>query len=102
MKRLILIPIMCIAVITNAQVDFKKIFKFSTFYASVNGGNSISDVEVFSVTDGLETFTIKTPYDYNLTLYLYLSDVSKYFISVKPSSRYSPLIIYLLSTYLTK
>ena len=68
MKRLILIPIMCIAVITNAQVDFKKIFKFSTFYASVNGGNSISDVEVFSVTDGLETFTIKTPYDYNLAL----------------------------------
>ena len=68
MKRLILIPIMCIAVITNAQVDFKKIFKFSTFYASVNGGNSISDVEVFSVTEGLETFTIKTPYDYNLAL----------------------------------
>ena len=68
MKRLILIPIMCIAVITNAQVDFKKIFKFSTFYASVNGGNSISDVEVFSVTDGLETFTIETPYDYNLAL----------------------------------
>ena len=68
MKRLILIPIMCIAVITNAQVDFKKIFKFSTFYASVNGGNSISDVEVFSVTEGLETFTIETPYDYNLAL----------------------------------
>jgi hypothetical protein len=68
MKRLILIPIMCIAVITNAQVDFKKIFKFSTFYASVNGGNSISDLEVFSVTEGLETFTIKTPYDYNLAL----------------------------------
>ena len=68
MKRLILIPIMCIAVITNAQVDFKKIFKFSTFYASVNGGNSISDVEVFSVTDGLNTVTLKTPYDYNLAL----------------------------------
>ena len=68
MKKLILIPLICIATIANAQIDFKKIFKFSTFYASVNGGNSISDVEVFSVTEGLETFTIKTPYDYNLAL----------------------------------
>ena len=68
MKRLILIPIMCIAVITNAQVDFKKIFKFSTFYAAANGGNSISDVDIFSVTDGLNTVTVATPYDYNLAL----------------------------------
>ena len=50
MKKLILIPLLCIATIANAQVDFKKLFKFSTFYASVNGSNSISDVEVFSVT----------------------------------------------------
>ncbi len=49
-----------------AQIDFKKLFKFSTFYAAVNGGNSISDLETFSVTNGLETSTIKTPFDYNI------------------------------------
>jgi hypothetical protein len=48
--------------------NFKKIFKFSTFYAAANGGTSISDVETFSVTNGLETATIQTPYDYNLAL----------------------------------
>ena len=48
--------------------NFKKIFKFSTFYAAANGGTSISDVETFSVTNGLETATVKTPYDYNLAL----------------------------------
>ena len=51
-----------------SQVDFKKYFKFATFYAAANGGTSISDVETFSVTNGLETATIKTPYDYNLAL----------------------------------
>tara|TARA_R100001463_G_scaffold85139_4_gene140034 strand:+ start:29140 stop:30198 length:1059 start_codon:yes stop_codon:yes gene_type:complete len=44
----------------------KKAFKFSTFYAAVNGGTSISDIETFSVTDGLQTSTVKTPYDYNV------------------------------------
>ena len=68
MKKLILIPLLCIATIASAQLDLKKTFKFSTFYASVNGSNSISDVEVFSVTNGLQTFTLETPYDYNLAL----------------------------------
>ena len=48
--------------------DLKNVFKFSTFYAAANGGTSISDVETFSVTNGLETNTIKTPFDYNLSL----------------------------------
>ena len=43
-------------------------FKYSTLYGAVNGGNSISDVDVYSVTNGLETSTIKTPYDYSLIL----------------------------------
>ena len=47
---------------------FKKNTKFSTVYAAVNGGTSLSDVEVFSVDNGLSTQTISTPYDYNLTL----------------------------------
>ena len=50
------------------QDNIKDIFKFSTFYAAVNGGTSISDVETYSVTDGLGIETIQTPYDYNLTL----------------------------------
>ena len=73
MKKLI--TILCIALTACstpkkccAQVDFKKLFKFSTFYAAANGGNSISDIDVFSVTNGLETVTVETPYDYNLAL----------------------------------
>jgi hypothetical protein len=72
MKKLIII--MCIALVACAapkkccSQNFKKIFKFSTFYAAANGGTSISDVETFSVTNGLETATIQTPYDYNLAL----------------------------------
>ena len=50
------------------ELDLKKTFKFSTFYAAVNGGNSISDVDVYSVTNGLETKIIETPYDYAITL----------------------------------
>ena len=46
----------------------KKTTKFSTLYAAVNGGTSLSNVDVFSVDNGLSTKTIETPYDYNLTL----------------------------------
>ena len=70
MKKIIfLILAVCIAYSSPAQElknKIKKQFKFSTFYAAVNGGNSISDVDVFSVTDGLQTTTIQTPYDYNI------------------------------------
>ena len=51
-----------------SQDNIKDIFKFSTFYSAVNGGTSISDIETYSVTDGLSVKTIRTPYDYNLTL----------------------------------
>ena len=50
------------------DIDWKKITKFSTIYRAVNGGNSLSDVDVYSVTNGLETQTIKTPYDYSVIL----------------------------------
>ncbi len=46
----------------------KKTFKYSTFYGAINGGNSISDVDVYSVTNGLENSTIETPYDYSIAL----------------------------------
>jgi len=64
MKK-ILILLLLVANITQAQ-DFKKYFKFATFYGAASGGTSISDVETFSVTNGLETATIKTPFDYNI------------------------------------
>jgi len=49
-------------------IDVKKLLKFSTFYAAVNGGTSLSDVDVFSVDNGLSISTISTPYDYNFTI----------------------------------
>ncbi len=72
MKKLIII--ICIALVACAapkeccSQNFKKYFKFATFYAAANGGTSISDVDVFSVTNGLKTSTVQTPYDYNLAL----------------------------------
>ena len=68
MKKIILLLAICIATNVEAQVNLKKLFKFSTFYAAANGGNSISDIDIFSVTDGLSTATVETPYDYNLAL----------------------------------
>jgi hypothetical protein len=75
MKK-ILILLLFIANLVNAQVDtkidieeiIKDNLKFSTFYAAVNGGTSLSDVKVFSVNNGLSTQTISTPYDYNFTI----------------------------------
>ena len=46
----------------------KQITKFATIYGAVNGGNSLSDVDIYSVTNGLETQTITTPYDYSVIL----------------------------------
>jgi hypothetical protein len=50
------------------DIDLKEITKFSTIYGAVNGGNSLSDVDVYSVTNGLQTQTIETPYDYSVIL----------------------------------
>jgi len=52
----------------NLDIDWKKITKFSTIYGAINGGNSLSDVDVYSVTNGLQTQTITTPYDYSVIL----------------------------------
>jgi len=74
MKKLILIfitiLISCAAPkkCCSQDIDLKKYFKFATFYGAVNGGTSISDVDVFSVTDGLQTTTVQTPFDYNIAV----------------------------------
>ncbi len=74
MKNLILLFLALVTLNVSAQDNkpsfkskVKKTFKFATFYGAVNGGNSISDVDIFSVTNGLETSTIETPFDYSVT-----------------------------------
>jgi len=74
MKKLLLIFLLVPTVLFSQEepskfkTGLKKLFKYSTFYGAVTGGNSVSDVDVFSVTDGLETFTQKTPFDYSIAL----------------------------------
>ena len=72
MKRILLLFLTLITLNIYAQdspswkLQLKKVFKFSTFYGAVNGGTSLSDVDVYSVTNGLETTTIETPFDYSI------------------------------------
>ena len=70
-KKLIIL-LLFISNLAYAQINVKDLIKdnlkFSTFYAAVNGGTSLSDVNVFSVDNGLSTQTISTPYDYNMTI----------------------------------
>jgi len=67
MRKLLLYIFLILTTIVNAQ-NLKNQFKFATVYGAINGGTSVSDVDVFSITDGLTTETIQTPYDYNITL----------------------------------
>ena len=83
MKSAILtIIFLFISTLSNSQVALKsylkdfdlkekviKHLKFSTIYAAVNGGTSVSDVKTFSVTSTqLQEGIITTPYDYSITL----------------------------------
>ena len=62
---------LCSALVAQEN-DFKKqlnkTFKFSTFYAAANGGTSISDQNIYSVLDGLQTNVVETPFDYSVSL----------------------------------
>ena len=50
----------------NAQ---SRILKYSTFYAAVNGGTSLSDNQVWSITSGqLQEDVIQTPFDYTFSI----------------------------------
>ncbi len=51
---------------SKLKTSLKRTFKFATFYGAVNGGNSISSVDVYSVTNGLTTTVIETPFDYSI------------------------------------
>ena len=68
MKKILLLLFILFSLNSYSQNELKKIFKFSTFYAAANGGTSLSNVDVYSVTDGLTTTTIETPFDYSLAL----------------------------------
>ena len=53
----------------DLKKKLKSHLKFSTMYAAVNGGTSVSDVKTFSVTSGqLQESITSTPYDYSLTI----------------------------------
>ena len=50
----------------NAQ---SRILKYSTFYAAVNGGTSLSDNQIWSITSGqLQENIIETPFDYTFSI----------------------------------
>ena len=47
--------------------EINKIFKFSTFYGGVNGGTSLADNDIYSITTGtLNQNIIETPFDYSI------------------------------------
>jgi len=69
MKKIIVIIFAIISLQVSAQdtkIDFKDIFKFGTVYGAVNGGTSLSDEDQFSVTNGLQTSIVETPYYYSV------------------------------------
>ena len=63
-KIFIFLFVVLISLSSTAQIN--KYFKFSTFYGAVNGSTSISDQDIYSVSNGLETEIVATPYDYNI------------------------------------
>ena len=69
MKNILIILFLCISTVANAQLDLKKYFKFSTFYAAASGGTSLSDEDIYGITSGsLQESVVETPYDYNFYL----------------------------------
>jgi len=67
MRRILLI-LLFIPFLGSAQ-GLHKIFKYSTFYAAINGGTSLGDNQVWSVTSGsLEEDVIETPFDYTFSI----------------------------------
>ena len=52
---LLLLPLLCLSQNSDDKKfqfgkEVKKVFKFSTFYGAVNGGTSISDDDVYSIS----------------------------------------------------
>ena len=67
MRRILLI-LLFIPFLGSAQ-GLKSIFKYSTMYAAINGGTSLGDNQIWSVTSGsLEEDVIETPFDYTFSI----------------------------------
>jgi hypothetical protein len=70
MRNIFLLILTLFTLNVSAQVEwkptFKKITQFATFYGAINGGTSLSNRDVFSVTHGLQISTVETPYDYSV------------------------------------
>ena len=67
MKKLLVI-LLLIPFLGNAQ-GVKNIFKYSTMYAAINGGTSLGDDQIWSITSGtLEEQVVETPFDYTVSL----------------------------------
>ena len=66
--RKILLILLFIPFLGSAQ-GLKSIFKYSTMYAAINGGTSLGDNQIWSVTSGaLEEDVIETPFDYTFSI----------------------------------
>ena len=66
MRRILLI--LLFIPFTGSAQNLKSIFKYSTMYAAINGGTSLGDDQIWSVTSGfLEEQVIKTPLLFTLT-----------------------------------
>ena len=59
--------LLCLLCFNAYSQTLKKTFKFATFYTAFSGGNSVADESLYSVTNGLETDIIETPFDYSFT-----------------------------------
>ena len=64
---LIMLVVFLLATFTANGQTVKKTFKFATFYTAFSGGNSIADDNIYSVTNGLQTDVLETPFDYSFT-----------------------------------
>ena len=81
----ILLTLLLLLFFNSSFAQFKKAFKFSTFYIAANGGTSLADDDIYGATDGILNYdTIFTPYDYSLTMgirkikRLQYEDISKF------------------------
>ena len=59
--------LLCLLCFDVHSQTLKKTFKFATFYTAFSGGNSVADESLYSVTNGLETDIVETPFDYSFT-----------------------------------
>ena len=64
---LIMLGVFLLASFTANGQTLKKTFKFATFYTAFSGGNSVADDNMYSITNGLQTDIVETPFDYSLT-----------------------------------